>query len=184
MTPGTLLRWHRRMVTKKWTQSRSPGRPPLDDELIELIVRLASENRTWGVVRIQGELRRLGHRIGSGTIRRILRGRRIPPSAARDDRWRTFLRAHAKSILAIDLLHVDCALSLTRLYVAFVIEHRTRRVHLLGVTRYPTGSWLTQLARDLTADLEEAGQRFRHLIRDRDAKFTSAFDAVCSPRPA
>jgi putative transposase len=73
---------------------------------------------------------------------------------------------------------VDCALSLTRLYVAFVIEHRTRRVHLLGVTRYPTGSWLTQLARDLTADLEEAGQRFRHLIWDRDAKFTSAFDTV------
>jgi transposase InsO family protein len=72
----------------------------------------------------------------------------------------------------------DCALSLTRLYVAFVIEHRTRRVRLLGVTRYPTGPWLTQLARDLTADLEEAGQRFTHLIRDRDAKFTSAFDTV------
>jgi hypothetical protein len=148
------------------------------DELVELIVRLASENRAWGVVRIQGELRRLGHRIGAGTIRRILRGRRIPPPAARDDRWCAFLRAHAQSILAIDLLHVDCALSLTRLYVAFVIEHRTRRVRLLGVTRYPTGPWLTQLARDLTADLEEAGQRFTHLIRDRDAKFTSAFDTV------
>ena len=122
VTPGTLLRWHRRMVTKKWTQPRSPGRPPLDDELVELIVRLASENRAWGIVRIQGELRRLGHRIGAGTIRRILRGRRIPPPAARHDRWRTFLRAHAQSILAIDLLHVDCALSLTRLYVAFAIE--------------------------------------------------------------
>ena len=165
-------------MTRKWTQPRSPGRPPLDDELVELIVRLASENRAWGVVRIQGELRRLGHRIGAGTIRRILRGRRIPPPAARDDRWRTFLRAHAQSILAIDLLHVDCVLSLTRLYAAFVIGHRTRRVHLLGVTRYPTGPWLTQLARDLTADLEEAGHRFTHLIRDRDAKFTSAFDTV------
>jgi hypothetical protein len=117
VTPGTLLRWHRRMVTKKWVQPRSPGRPPLVDELVELIVRLASENQAWGVVRIQGELRRLGHRIGAGTIRRILRGRRIPPPAARDDRWRTFLRAHAQSILATDLLHVDCALSLTRLYV-------------------------------------------------------------------
>jgi putative transposase len=178
VTEGTLLRWHRRMVTRKWTQPRSPGRPPLDDELVELIVRLASENRAWGVVRIQGELRHLGHRIGAGTIRRILRGRRIPPPAARDDRWCTFLRAHARSILAIDLLHVDCALSLTRLYVAFVIEHRTRRVHLLGVTRYPSGPWLTQLARGLTADLEEAGCRFTHLIRDRDAKFTTAFDIV------
>jgi putative transposase len=178
VTPGTLLRWHRRMVARKWTQPRSPGRPPLDGGLVELIVRLASENRTWGVVRIQGELRRLGYRIGAGTIRKILRGRRIPPPTARDDQWGAFLRAHARSILAIDLFHVDCALSLTRLYAAFVIEHRTRRVHLLGVTRSPAGTWLTQLARDLTADLGEAGYRFTHLIRDRDAKFTSAFDAV------
>jgi hypothetical protein len=80
--------------------------------------------------------------------------------------------------VAIDLFHVDCALSLTRLYAAFVIEHRTRRVHVLGVTRHPTGAWLTQLARDLTADLEEAGHRVTHLIRDRDAKFTAAFDTV------
>jgi hypothetical protein len=132
VTPGTLLRWHHRMVTRKWTQPRSPGRPPLDDGLVELTVRLASENRTWGVVRIQGELRRPGHRIGAGTIRKILRSRRIPPPAARDDRWPVFLRAHTRSILAIDLLHVDCALSLTRLYAAFVIGHRTRRVHLLA----------------------------------------------------
>jgi transposase InsO family protein len=178
VTPGTLLRWHRRMVTRKWTQPRSPGRPPLDSGLVELIVRLASENRTWGVVRIQGELRRLGHRIGAGTIRKILRGRRIPPPTGRDDQWRAFLRAHARSIMAIDLFHVDCAFSLTRMYVAFVIEHRTRRVHLLGVTPHPDGAWLTQLARDLTANLAETGHRFTRLIRDRDGKFTGAFDAV------
>jgi hypothetical protein len=178
VTPGTLLRWHRQMVTRKWTQHRPPGRPPLDDEVVDLIVRLATENRAWGVVRIQGELRRLGYRIGAGTIRKILRGRRIPPPAVRDDQWRAFLRAHAGSVLAIDLLHVDCVLSLTRLYAVFVIEHRTRRVHLLGVTRYPGGAWLTQLARDLTAGLEDAGHRVTHLIRDRDSKFTSAFDAV------
>jgi hypothetical protein len=93
VTPGTLLRWRRRMVTRKWTQPRTPGRPPLDDGLTTLIVRLASENRTWGVVWIQGELRRLGHRIGAGTIRKVLRARRIPPPAARDDRWCAFLRA-------------------------------------------------------------------------------------------
>jgi putative transposase len=132
VTPGTLLRWHRRMVARKWTQPRPPERPPLDSQLAELIVRLATENRAWGVVRIQGELRRLGHRIGAGTIRKILRSRRIPPPAARDDQWRAFLRAHARSVLAIDLFHVDCALCLTRLYAAFVIEHRTRRVHLLA----------------------------------------------------
>jgi hypothetical protein len=112
VTPGTLLRWHRRMVTRKWTQPRSPGRPPLNGELAELIVRLASQNRTWGVVRIQGELRRLGHRIGAGTIRKILRRRRIPPPSAHDDQWRAFLRARARSIVAIDLFHVDCAFSL------------------------------------------------------------------------
>ena len=144
VTPGTLLRWHRRMVTRKWTQPRSPGRPPLDTELAELIIRLASQNRAWGVVRIQSELRRLGHRISAGTIREILRSRPIPPPAARDDQWRAYLRAHARSILAIDLFHVDCAFSLTRLYAAFVIEHRTRRVSLPGVTRCPASAWLTQ----------------------------------------
>jgi putative transposase len=178
VTPGTLLRWHRRMVTKKWTQPKVPGRPPLAGELAELIVQLAKDNPSWGVVRIQGELRRLGHRIGAGTIRRILRSHRIPPPAVRDDRWRAFLRAHAQTILAVDFFHIDCAASLTRLYVAFVIEHDTRHVHLLGVTRFPTAVWATQLARELTADLAEAGRGFTHLIRDRDSKFTAAFDAV------
>jgi putative transposase len=96
----------------------------------------------------------------------------------RDDRWSSFLRAHAATILAVDFFHIDCAVSLTRLYVAFVIEHGTRHVHLLGVTRFPTAAWATQLARELTADLADAGRVFTHLIRDRDSKFTAAFDAV------
>jgi putative transposase len=178
VTPGTLLRWHRRLVAAKWRQPRPPGRPPVPDELVALILRLARENSRWGVVRIQGELRRLGHRVAASTIRKILRAHRIPPPSGHGGSWGVFLRAHAATLLAADFFHVDCAFTLSRLYVAFVIELRTRRVHVLGITRYPTGQWATQLARNLASELEEAGARFTYLIRDRDTKFTAAFDAV------
>ena len=178
VTPGTLLRWHRRLVAARWRQPRAPGRPPVPDELVAMIVRLARENTRWGVVRIQGELRRLGQRVAASTIRKILRAHRIPPPSRHDGSWRVFLRAHAATLLAADFFHVDCALTLSRLYVAFVIEHQRRRVHLLGITRHPTGQWATQLARNLAGELEEAGCRFTYLVRDRDAKFTAAFDAV------
>jgi transposase InsO family protein len=162
----------------KWRQPRPPGRPPVPDELVALILRLARENTRWGVVRIQGELRRLGHRVAASTIRKILRAHRIPPPSGHDGSWRVFLRAHAATLLAADFFHVDCVFTLSRLYVAFVTGLQTRRVHLLGITRYPTGQWATQLARHLAAELAEAGCRFTCLIRDRDAKFTAAFDAV------
>ena len=158
--------------------AQAPGRPPVPDELVALIGRLARENTRWGVVRIQGELRRLGHRVAASTIRKILRAHRIPPPSRHDGSWGVFLRAHAATLLATDFFHVDCALTLSRLYVAFVIEHQTRRVHLLGITRHPTGQRATQLARNLAGELEEAGCRFTYLVRDRDAKFTAAFDAV------
>jgi len=118
--------------------------------------------------------------MAAATIRKVLRSHRIPPPRQRDDSWRTFLRAQADTLLATDFFHVDCALTLTRLYIAFVIEHSTRRVHLLGITRYPTAGWATQLVRDFTAGLETVGRGFTHLVRDRDAKFTAAFDAVFS----
>ena len=184
VTPGTLLRWHRRMAAAKWSQPRPPGRPPIPDDLVALIVRLARENRRWGVVRIQGELRRLGYLVAASTIRKILRAHRVPPPAHRDESWRAFLRAHASTLLATDFFHVDCVLTLQRLYVAFVIETGTRRVHLLGITAHPTSSWATQLARNLAGQLEEAGHRFTHLIRDRDAKFDAVFASIgISVRP-
>jgi putative transposase len=109
--------------------------------------RLACENRQWGVVRIQGELRRLGHRVAACTIRKNLHAHWIPPAAHRDEAWRTFLRTHTATILATDLLfHVDCADTLRRPHVAFVIKIRSHRLHLLGITDHPTAARATKTA--------------------------------------
>jgi Integrase core domain len=178
VTRGTLLRWHRRMAAAKWSQPRPPGCPPIPDEPVALIVRLARENRRWEVVKIQGELRRLGYRVAASAIRKSLRAHRAPPPAHRDQSWRAFLRAHAATLLAPDFFHVGCVFTGQPLHAAFVIETGTRRVHLPGITAHPASSRATQFARNLAGQLEEAGHRFTHLIRDRDAKFTAVFGAV------
>ena len=179
VTPDTLLRWHKRLAARKWTYPSSGGRPPLDPETRALIERLALENPAWGYERIRGELRGLGIEVSRAAIQRLLRHRRIPPAPRRDQiAWRTFLQAHAATALACDFAHVDCAVTLKRVYVFFVIELETRYVHVLGVTANPDGAWTAQAARNVLMDLGERAQEFTVLLRDRGGQFTDAFDHV------
>jgi putative transposase len=177
-TPETILRWHRRLVTRRWTTTaaRRPGRPPVPSGLRALVIRPARENPTWGYRRVQGELAGLGYRVGASDVWRILTASGLDPAPLRSGpTWRQFLTAQA--IIACDLFHLE-TVTLTRLYGFFVVEHATRRVRILGVPAHPTGEWLAQLARNLVMDLDEAGESFGLLIRDHDRKFSRAFDTV------
>jgi transposase InsO family protein len=177
VTPQTLLRWHRELVRRKWTQPRrSSGRPAVDDRIRQLVLRLARENPRWGYPRIAGELLKLGLRVSPSTVRRILLTAGSGPAPRRSGpSWRQFLHRQAASMLACDFFTVE-TISLRRFYVLFFIELESRRVHLAGCTTNPSGAWVTQQARNLS--FTGIFERIRFLIHDRDSKFSGAFDEV------
>ncbi len=179
VTPGTLLRWHRELVARRWTYPHGrAGRPATGAKIRELVVRLARENPGWGYRRIQGELVGLGIRLAASTVWAILKDEGIEPAPDRlEPSWTEFLRQQAASILECDFLTVD-TLFLKRFYVLFFIELATRRVRLAGITTNPDGHWVTQQARNLLMQLDDEGVRPRFLIRDRDSKFSRDFDEV------
>src|SRR5919204_864724 len=177
--PATLLRWHRELVRRRWTYAhRRPGRPPLAAQALQLVLRLAAENPTWGYKRIHGELVGLGIPLSASSVWNMLRRHGIEPAPRRASvSWRQFLRQQAAGIVECDFFTVE-TLWLRRLHVLFFIELARRRVHLAGVTDNPNGAWVAQQARNLIMTVAEHEQRPRVLIRDRDSKFAAVFDEV------
>jgi hypothetical protein len=148
ITPTTLLRWHRRLVAKRWTPSRRAGRPPIRPEVRELVLRLARENPRWGYQRIVGELKGLGVAVSATSVRTLFREGGVGPVGSRQgSTWRGFIRAYRHSLLAVDFFTVE-TVWLQQLYVLFSIELGSRRVHLAGCTSNPSGPWVTQPARN------------------------------------
>jgi hypothetical protein len=177
--PETLLRWHRRLVARRWTYPhRRPGRPRIDGEVRELILRLARENKSWGYVRVVGELRKLEINVWATLVRSVLGDAGIPPAPQRDGQsWRSFLHQQGESMLACDFFTVD-TVWLRRLYVLVFLSIGSRRVESLACTPNPDTAWMLQQARNLLIDLDERGRQVRFLLHDRDSKFSAAFDAV------
>jgi putative transposase len=175
VSPATVLGWHRALVRRRWTYPKL-GRPPIGDEVRELVVRLARDNPGWGDPRIVGELRHLGITISPSTVQRILRHAGLGPAPRRSGpTWSTFLRSQARGVLACDFFTVK-TVWLRRLSVLFFLELGSRRVHLAGITANPNGAWIVRQARNLTMDCDLT--QIEILIRDRDTKFTQIFDHV------
>ncbi len=180
--PETIFGWHRRLVAKKFDGSKNrqyPGRPPIDAEIEELVVHLSTENRSWGYDRIAGAMANLGYRVSDQTVGNILKRHGIPPAPAREKTttWKEFIRSHMDVLAATDFFTAEVwtKSGLVTYYVLFFMHLATRRVHIAGITPYPDGQWMTQVARNVTmADVGFLSPT-RFLIHDRDSKFCASF---------
>ena len=181
VTPETILRWHRQLIARKWTcPRRRLGRPGVLQEIRRLVVRMATENPSWGYTRIQGALKNIGHHVARSTIAKALKEQGIPPSGERPTSWRAFLRAHWNAIAAADFFTTEVwtARGLITFYTLFVIELHSRRVHIVGSTPHPDDRFMVQIARTLTDAVDGLFDSPRFLICDRDRKWSSAVEDV------
>ncbi|AHH98741.1 integrase core domain-containing protein [Kutzneria albida] len=185
VSPDTVLRWHRELVKRRHARAskrRRPGRPRTLASIRRLVLRLATENPSWGYRRIHGELALLGIAIAASTVWEILKTEGIEPAPHRATiTWAAFLRSQAGAILAMDFIET-ITLSGVRQYILAAMHHAGRRVRILGATAHPTHAWVTQAIRNLLMDLEDAGSlaRARFLIRDRDANYPELIDEILS----
>ena len=181
VTPDTILRWHHRLIKMKWTYPiKRVGRPGIMKMIRELIVRMASDNSSWGYCRIQGELRKLDHRVAPSTIAKTLKEHGIRPAPERPTTWQTFLKSHADVIAGADFFTTEVwtARGLVTHYVLFVIHHATRTVHIAGITTHPDSAFMAQVARNLTDYVDGFLRDKRYLILDRDGKYTAQFRRI------
>jgi transposase InsO family protein len=175
VTPDTILRWHRELIAWKWTYARRrPGRPQVLAEIRRLVVRMATENPSWGHTRIQGALKNVGHRVARSTIAAILKAEGIPPSRERPTTWRTFLRAHWPALVAADFFTTEVwtRRGLLTYYTLFVLELSSRRVHVTGSTPHPGEAFVVQAMRDLAHAIDGVLPDRCVLICDRDRKWS------------
>jgi transposase InsO family protein len=185
-TPDTLLRWDQRLIAQKSDGSARRiqlGRPPVAEEIEQLVVRMAEEHLSWGYRRIQGALANVGHVIDKITVRNILRRHHLEPAPQRRKvgmSWTQFLTLHWEVLAATDFFTVEVAAwhGLVTYYVLVVMELATRRVQVAGITPHPTAAFMQQCARQLTDPLEGFLLGKRYLLHDRDAKYTQAFDVL------
>jgi len=184
VTPDTLLRWYRNLIARKYdgSKARGVGRPRTAVDIERLIVRMARENHRWGYTRIRGALRNIGHEIGRNTIKRILSANGIQPASLRRKgmSWETFLKSHWGAIAAADFFNIEVLshFGLIRYFVLFVMDLRTRRVNIVGISNQPDGRWMKQITRNLTDAYDGSLMGTRYLIHDRDPSFTRDFRMI------